>query len=208
MTLFAPPHRLNSRRWRGMRVGILGGSFNPPHAGHIHISETAIKRLDLDCVWWMIAPQNPLKTPDPDAGFEKRLNLCHALARNHPRIIPTDIESQLNTKRTFYTLKALKRRFPHTEFVFIIGSDLVPQFPRWTRWRDIPKICALAILPRPPALEIIRKSALGTVRVRERIRVVAATQSNLKPLNIFTILNGPTKNISSTNIRISSISNR
>lgn len=208
MPLFTPPHLLDGHRWRNMRVGLLGGSFNPAHTGHIHVSDVAIRRLGLDCVWWLVTPQNPLKDPAGTAPYESRLDQCSDLVRHHPRIIVSDLEGQLGANRTFYTLLGLKTHFPLTDFVFLLGTDLVGQFPQWNHWRDIPRLCALAIVARPPAVEIIRKSGLRGGLKQNRIPVFSGTRPDLKPLNIFEILTGPMKNISSTQIRNSMKTNR
>lgn len=186
MTLFAPPHLLDGARWRGMRVGLLGGSFNPPHAGHLHISNVALRRLGLDCVWWLVTPQNPLKTADSTPPLAQRMAWCRALTRDHPRLIVSDIETQMGTQRTVHTLVALKKRFPATDFTFLIGSDLVAQFPRWARWREIPRDHAIAIIARPPALELARRSALCALQNKKACA---------------RLLTGPMNPLSSTAIR-------
>src|SRR5580698_9005109 len=102
-----------------MRIGLLGGSFNPAHAGHLEMSLHALKRLGLDQVWWLVNPQNPLKPSAGMAPLKERLRDASALAR-HPKIIVTDIQAQLNTRYTIDTLHALKRHFPRTRFIWLM----------------------------------------------------------------------------------------
>jgi nicotinate-nucleotide adenylyltransferase len=130
------------------RVGLLGGSFNPAHEGHLHISREALKRLDLDEVWWLVAPQNPLKPVRGMAPFAKRLAAARALAR-HPRLRVLDLEARLSTRYTVDTVTALQRIFPRTRFVFIIGADILAQIRQWKRWTEIFARLPIAVLARP-----------------------------------------------------------
>jgi nicotinate-nucleotide adenylyltransferase len=133
---------------RPRRVGLLGGSFNPAHGGHLHISLEALKRLDLDEVWWLVSPQNPLKPRAGMATLEDRLAGARALAR-HPRIRVSDIERRLGTLYTADTLAALKRRFPRIRFVWLMGADNLIQIVRWERWRNIFELVPIAVFARP-----------------------------------------------------------
>ncbi len=130
------------------RVGLLGGSFNPAHAGHLHISRVALKRLGLDAVWWLVSPQNPLKPTAGMAPLAERMASARAAAR-HPRIHVTDIERSLNSRYTADTLKRLRRRFPHVEFVWLMGADNMTQIPRWRRWAEIFDTVPVAVIARP-----------------------------------------------------------
>jgi nicotinate-nucleotide adenylyltransferase len=192
-----------------MRIGLLGGSFNPPHNGHIHISETAIKRLGLDCVWWLVTPQNPLKPPSDTPPQDQRLEWCRDIARTHPKIVVSDLERDLESYRTHTTLRALRRRFPGVDFIFLIGSDLVPQLPRWYRWKDIPKEAPIAIIRRPPAPDFIGVPAIpilpGGLRGGALAENISVVNSSEKPplmhCKIYEIRNGPTSPLSSSMIR-------
>ena len=133
----------------GLRVGILGGSFNPAHEGHLHISLLALKLLQLDEVWWMVSPQNPLKSADDMAPFEDRLAEAQVLA-NHPNIRVTDIESRLGTTNTSESLEILKRSFPKTRFVWLMGADNLKQISRWHRWTRIFNQVPIAVFDRAP----------------------------------------------------------
>ncbi|MGF1639402.1 MAG: nicotinate-nucleotide adenylyltransferase [Rhodospirillales bacterium] len=130
------------------RIGLLGGSFDPAHAGHRYISLAALGRLRLDEVWWLVSPQNPLKTATASA-LEDRLETARRVAA-HPSIRVTDIERTLGTVYTVDTLRALVRRCPAVRFVWLIGADNLVQIPRWRRWRKIFTSVPIAVFARPP----------------------------------------------------------
>lgn len=131
----------------GLRVGLLGGSFNPAHEGHIHASELAMKRLELDYVWWLVSPQNPLKPIEGMAGLQKRIVDARKVAR-HPRIVVTGIEAELGVRYTADTIAALQRHFPQVAFVWLMGSDNLVQIPRWKHWRSIFRRVPVAVAAR------------------------------------------------------------
>lgn len=200
--MFTPPQILDGPRWRNMRVGLLGGSFNPPHAGHLHISETAMKRLGLDCVWWLVTPQNPLKDSAQTLPFERRMTLCEALCARHPRILVSDLENRMGSVRTIQTVSGLRSMFPATDFVLLAGTDILPQFHRWHRWRDIPDQIAMAFIARPPAASLIRQNAMSLLgRQNHHIRLSHGGKPPLKPGHCYWILEGPNNRLSSTEIR-------
>ena len=131
-----------------MRVGLLGGSFNPAHEGHVHISEEAIRKLDLNQVWWLVSPQNPLK-PKHDMSLCDRTILAQRIARA-PRIHVLNLEKDLRSFRTWHTLDILKMRFPRTKFVWLMGADNLEQIPRWARWARIFQTVHVAVFDRSP----------------------------------------------------------
>ena len=131
-----------------MRVGLLGGSFNPAHAGHRHIARLAMRRLRLDQVWLLVSPGNPLKPAAGMAPHAQRLASARAIADGR-RILATGIESALGTRFTADTLAELRRRFPCAQFVWLMGADNLEQLPRWNRWLEIARGGAFAVLPRP-----------------------------------------------------------
>jgi len=133
----------------GLRVGLLGGSFNPAHEGHLHVSRMCRRALHLDRVWWLVSPQNPLKDGKNMAPLAARLEGAERLALRDPSISVTDIETRLGTRYTIDTLKALKRRYPGTDFVWLMGADNMIQLPRWKNWQDILHTVPVAIYPRP-----------------------------------------------------------
>ena len=131
------------------RIGLLGGSFNPAHEGHLHISLEAMKRLKLDAVWWLVSPQNPLKSTDGMAAYEDRFASAEAMAR-HPRIHVSDIEQTLGTRYTVDTLRQLIKRAPRNQFVWLMGADNLAQLHRWKEWDQLLQLSPLAVLDRAP----------------------------------------------------------
>lgn len=134
---------------RGPRVGLLGGSFNPAHSGHLHISREAIRRLALDELWWMVSPGNPLKPEAGMAPFRTRLASARAVARGQPRIRATGVEARLGTQYTVDSLLALRRRLPQLHFIWLMGADNLAQFNRWRDWRQIARAVPIAVFARP-----------------------------------------------------------
>lgn len=131
-----------------LRVGLLGGSFNPAHRGHRGISLAALRALDLDEVWWLVSPGNPLKPAAGMAPLPVRLASARAIARRAP-IRASDMETRLGTRYTVDTLRALRRRYPRHHFVWIMGADNLAQFHRWRRWREIARTMPIAAVARP-----------------------------------------------------------
>ncbi|HEX7872859.1 MAG TPA: nicotinate-nucleotide adenylyltransferase [Sphingobium sp.] len=129
-------------------VGLMGGSFNPAHGGHRFIALRALEALNLDEVWWLVSPGNPLK---PQAGMAPlAIRYASALsASRRARIRPTMIERDLGTRYTVDSLRALRRRYPHIRFIWIMGGDNLRQFHRWKDWRDIARTMPIAVIARP-----------------------------------------------------------
>ena len=140
-----PPNPWGDRRRRF--VGLLGGSFNPAHEGHLHISLIALQRIGVDEVWWMVSPQNPLKPTEGMDPLSERLRAARCMAR-HPRILVTDIETRLRTRYTADTLQKLRRIYPNTVFVWMMGADNLAQIPRWERWIQIFRRVPVAVFDR------------------------------------------------------------
>ncbi len=136
-----------------MRIGLLGGSFNPAHEGHRHISLTAMKRLGLDRVWWLVSPGNPLKDTAKAPDLGQRVAAARQIAR-HPRIVVTGFEgARAEAGRpgpyTIDTLRFLKRRFPDVNFVWLMGADNLVSFHRWRAWEELFGLVPIAVLDRP-----------------------------------------------------------
>jgi nicotinate-nucleotide adenylyltransferase len=132
----------------GLRIGLLGGSFNPAHEGHLHISREALRRLRLDQVWWLVSPKNPLKPKKDMAKFKKRFASAETMARD-PRIRVTKIEKKLGTRYTVDTVNRLTELGPDLNFVFLMGADNFVQLPAWRNWQDIMATVPIAVLARP-----------------------------------------------------------
>lgn len=145
----------------GQVIGIFGGSFDPPHEGHVHLTLEAIKRLGLDWVWWLVSPGNPIK-PDPPAPLSDRMAQCRQIMR-HPRVRITDLERELGTRATVDTLRKLRRRYPHLHFVWLMGADNLASFHRWDSWQDILRTTPVAVIARPKA----RQRALNSRAARQ-----------------------------------------
>ena len=131
----------------GQRIGLLGGSFDPPHAGHVHISKWALRAFGLDAVWWLVSPGNPLKTDAP-ADLARRIAAARAIMV-HPRVMVTDIEARLGTRFTAATLRALQARAPGVRFVWLMGADNLATIHRWQSWRRIMETVPVGVLARP-----------------------------------------------------------
>jgi nicotinate-nucleotide adenylyltransferase len=127
---------------------LLGGSFNPAHLGHLHISRLALRHLDVDEVWWLVSPQNPLKQKDGMAPFATRFASAEAAAKGARRIVVSDIEERLGTSYTADTLAQLRHRYPRTDFVWLMGGDNLAQIPRWRRWTEIFAQVPIAVFDR------------------------------------------------------------
>ncbi len=138
----------NAQKWQHKRIGLLGGSFNPAHGGHVHISEWAMRLLGLDAVWWLVSPQNPLKSTIGMAGQAVRLATAAAVARN-PHIYVTDIEAELGTCYAVDTVAALLHLHPTTHFIWLMGADNLAGFHRWKSWRALATMLPIAVLLRP-----------------------------------------------------------
>lgn len=130
----------------GMKIGLFGGSFDPAHEGHAHVAETALKRLGLDRVWWLVSPQNPLKPKS--SPFAKRMKSA-ALHAKSPRMVVTDLEKQLGCAYTFETLRALKRLYPGVRFFLVMGADNLANFRKWRNWREVAQSAPVVVVSRP-----------------------------------------------------------
>jgi nicotinate-nucleotide adenylyltransferase len=185
---------------QGMRIGLLGGSFNPPHAAHRAISLFAIKRLKLDRVWWLVTPGNPLKDHGGLHDLGERAEAARRMA-NDPRIDISCLEAVIGTRYTFDTITYLRRRTSGLRLVWIMGADNLAQFHRWQNWRRIAAQIPIAIIDRPPqsfrALSAPAAQALANYRLPENKAGQLADQR----APAWTFLTGMKLNLSSTGLR-------
>ncbi len=184
----------------GLRIGLYGGSFNPPHAGHRHVSLLAMRRLRLDRIWWLVTPANPLKDVREAAPTAERVAAARRCA-SHPRIDVTSFEEQIGVRYTVDTLRFLKRRCPGVRFVWIMGADNLASFHRWRGWREIATLMPMAIVDRPGwtlrSFHGRTAAALAGFRIPERD---AASLATSEP-PAWTFIHGPRSFLSSTEIR-------
>ncbi len=182
-----------------MCVGLLGGSFDPAHEGHAHITREALKRFGLDEVWWLVSPGNPLKTRGP-APLPERIAHAKTVMR-HPQVCITDLEARLGTRYTHETLAQIMARYPGVRFVWLMGADNLASFHKWENWRQIMATVPVAIMARPgqrisarlsPAAQVFRRHKL---KAREALRITRVAP----PAWVF--VNVPMSDISSTSIR-------
>ncbi|WP_285672032.1 nicotinate-nucleotide adenylyltransferase [Paralimibaculum aggregatum] len=183
----------------GQRIGILGGSFDPPHQGHVHITRWALRRLALDRVWWLVSPGNPLKAAGP-AELDRRIAACHALIR-HPRVEVTDIERHLGSPYTAHTLAALRQCYPGVRLIWLMGADNLVNFHRWERWTEIMEHTPVGVMARPG--EQLRAGFSPAARRFARARLLQRDAAALghRPAPSWVLLTGPMSPASSTAIR-------
>ena len=183
----------------GLTIGLLGGSFDPPHEGHVHITKLALKIFNLSKIWWLVCPENPIKSVTP-SDLNSRF-LASKKIMKHPSVIITDLERKFKTKYTFQTLIKLKKLYPSTKFVWLMGADNLINFHHWKNWDWIMKNIPVGVLARPE--EQIKaglsRTAIkfGNYRLPKEKSIIL---SNYIP-PVWTLSTGPMRNISSTEIR-------
>ena len=183
----------------GLTIGLLGGSFDPPHEGHVHITKLALKIFNLSKIWWLVCPENPIKSVTP-SDVNSRF-LASKKIMKHPSVVITDLERKFKTKYTFQTLIKLKKLYPSTKFVWLMGADNLINFHHWKNWDWIMKNIPVGVLARPE--EQIKaglsRTAIkfGNYRLPKEKSIIL---SNYIP-PVWTLSTGPMRNISSTEIR-------
>ncbi len=185
---------------KGMQVGLFGGSFNPPHAGHSLVAEIASRRLALDQLWWIVTPGNPLKSTRELAPLKQRLALSEALMRN-PRVKITAFEAAHNVRYTADTLALIKARNPGVDFVWIMGADNLRDFHRWQRWRRIFTTFPIAVIDRPGATLSFLSSPVVKTFDYARIDERDAPRLARMQAPAWTFVHGPRSSLSSSAIR-------
>lgn len=185
---------------KGMQVGLFGGSFNPPHAGHALVAEIALRALQLDQLWWMVTPGNPLKAGRASAPLAERLALSEKVAED-PRIKVTAFEAAFNVRYTADTLALIRSRNPGVDFVWVMGADNLAQFHRWQRWREIATTMPIAVIDRPGSTLSLVSSVMAKTFDHARIDERYAPRLARMPPPAWTFIHGPRSSLSSTAIR-------
>jgi nicotinate-nucleotide adenylyltransferase len=185
---------------KGMAVGLFGGSFNPPHAGHALVAEIALRRLRLDQLWWMVTPGNPLKSARELAPLSERISLSERIAPD-PRIKVTAFEASHNVRYTADTLALVKARNPGVDFVWVMGADNLRDFHRWQRWHRIVSTFPIAVIDRPGStlsfLSSVVAKTFDYARVDEGDGPILARMR----APAWTFIHGPRSSMSSTALR-------
>jgi nicotinate-nucleotide adenylyltransferase len=183
----------------GQSIGLLGGSFDPAHAGHVHITLEALRRFRLDRVWWLVSPGNPLKRHGP-ASLERRMARAREVMR-HPRVAVTDVEARLGTRYTAQTLARLRRLRPRVRFVWLMGADNLVQLHLWEDWRSIVEGVPMGVLARPGMRLAARHSVAARAYAHARLtRAQAASLARRRP-PAWALVNVPMLEVSSSRIR-------
>jgi nicotinate-nucleotide adenylyltransferase len=181
-------------------IGLLGGSFDPAHSGHVHITKAALKRFGLDRVWWLVSPGNPLKEHGP-ATMERRMDhACQVM--DHPRVDVTDIEAQIGTRYTAETLDVMQGLYPGVRFVWLMGADNLAQFDRWQDWHSIMRNTSIGVIARPGDRVAARTSKAAKIFANTRMparcsQLLGRTNGPAK----WCFINVPMNSASSTDIR-------
>ena len=184
-----------------MRVGILGGSFNPPHEGHVHISKMVLKTLRLDAVWWLVTPQNPMKSADELLPMDKRIELSRDILDNHPKILVTGMEAEFGTTYSYASIKLLKKHFPNTDFAWITGMDNAHHLHLWQNWKDLlSEICVVHVTRHPP-VNLIKQCPVRMLGTQKHIILDHGGFMPLDSHTTYWLLQKKMINISSTEIR-------
>ena len=183
----------------GQAIGLLGGSFDPPHEGHAHITGEALKRFGLDRVWWLVSPGNPLKQDGP-APIARRMAAARDILSD-PRVVLTDLEARLGTRYTAETLTRMKAIYPGVRFVWLMGADNLAQFHRWDRWEKIMETVPIGVIARPGSRVAGRLSKAAERFERYRLRGEFSQLLPLMDPPAWCFVNVPMMSHSSTAIR-------
>lgn len=185
---------------KGMVVGLFGGSFNPPHEGHVLVADIALRRLKLDQLWWMVTPGNPLKPRHDLAPLGSRIAACEQMARD-PRIKVTAFEQALGVSYTARTLAIVKKRNPGIRFVWVMGADNLQNFHRWQNWQAIASTFPIAVIDRPGATLSFLSSKMAKTFDYARVDEEDAAALAFRAAPAWTFIHGPRSPLSSSAIR-------
>lgn len=199
-TALAHRHLVMPHVERGMVIGLFGGSFNPPHQGHLLVAEIALRRLGLDQLWWLVTPGNPLKSRTELTPLAERLKACEQLATD-PRIKVTAFEKTLGTSYTARTLEFIRTRNPHAHFIWIMGADNLAGFHRWQRWQKIATTFPIAVIDRPGSTLAYLSSKMARTFDYARVDEDDAGVLWQKRAPAWTFIHGPRSTLSSSAIR-------
>jgi nicotinate-nucleotide adenylyltransferase len=183
----------------GQKVGLLGGSFDPAHEGHAHITREALKRFGLDHVWWLVSPGNPLKKRGPAALSTRIQHACSVI--QHPKVQVTDLEARLGTRYTAQTLRRLLPRYPGVRFVWLMGADNLAGFHHWQDWEEIMQMLPVGVLARPGDRISARRSVAAQHYDMARLPGIASQLLPLREAPCWCYINVPLSAASSTAIR-------
>ena len=182
------------------RIGLFGGSFNPPHEGHLNLCDLAFKQLQLDQIWWMVTPGNPLKDTRELPSLLDRIVLCKELVTDN-RIKITGFEASHKVRYTADTVRLVKRLRPRQKFVWLMGADNLADFHRWQDWRMIAKLLPLAVIDRPGSTFSYRSSVAALSMAKFRVDQEDASLLADKKPPAWTFIHGPRSSLSSTQLR-------
>lgn len=185
---------------KGLCVGLFGGSFNPPHAGHRLVAEIALRQLKLDQLWWMVTPGNPLKSGQKLVALTDRLAMSEALA-DDPRIRVTAFEAAHQVRYTADTIELVLNRNPGVNFVWVMGADNLKNFHKWQRWRQIADRIPIAVIDRPGSTLSFLSSIMAKSHDFARVDEDDAALLARRPAPAWTFIHGPRSSLSSTAIR-------
>ncbi len=200
---FTPPDIKNPAVWAKKSVGLLGGSFNPAHSGHRDISTYVLENLGIDAVWWMVSPQNPAKDPKETTPLKQRIKTANEI-KDNDCIVVTDVETQMNTQYTIDTLRSLKKHFPNTRFVWLMGTDCLKNIHKWAGWEEIFETVPVAVLSRPKSNNGIEQYEAVKEFNHAKMPENKALELKNAETPAWIVLNNPLNPISSTEIRAKS----
>ncbi|MEM7289277.1 MAG: nicotinate-nucleotide adenylyltransferase [Pseudomonadota bacterium] len=184
----------------GARIGLFGGSFNPPHEGHLNVCDLALKRLKLDQLWWIVTPGNPLKNTSELPALDERIRLSEEIVSD-PRIKVTAFEQAHRVRFTADTVALVKRMRPRQNFVWVMGADNLADFHRWQSWRQIAASLPIAVVDRPGSTLSYRSARAALALSRYRVDDEDANRlATMKP-PAWTFIHGPRSPLSSTMLR-------